>query len=83
LSDGTRVEVLPIDRRLTALGKREEEWPTTREGIAALLARMDQAEPDWLSPEQDAAWRAIVRDEKNIEKARFFEDADKLRRMWE
>ncbi len=57
LSDGTRVEVLPIDQRLSALGMREEEWPTTREGIAALLARMDQAEPVRLSPEQDAAWR--------------------------
>jgi HEAT repeat protein len=55
---------------------REEDWPTTPEGIAALLARMDQVEPGWLSPEDDAAWRATLRAQKDVEKARFFEDAD-------
>jgi hypothetical protein len=32
---------------------REEDWPTTAEGIAALLARMDQVGPGWLLPEPD------------------------------
>jgi hypothetical protein len=40
---------------------REEDWPTTPEAIAALLARMEQVEPGWLSPEDDAAWRAALR----------------------
>ena len=62
---------------------REEDWPTTTEGIAALLARMDQAGPGWLSPEDDAAWRAALRARKEFEKAEFFEDAEKLRGMWE
>jgi hypothetical protein len=83
LRDGTRVEVLPIDERLPMLGMREEEWPTTREGIAALLSRMDKAEPGWLSPEEDAAWRTAVRAERAAEKAQFFDDAEKLRRVWE
>lgn len=46
LPEGTRVEVLPIDGARPTLGMREEDWPTTPEGIAALLARMDQIEPE-------------------------------------
>jgi hypothetical protein len=61
----------------------EEGGPTTPEGIAALLARMDQVEPCWLSPEDEAAWRADLRAQKEKEKAQFFEDAEKLRRLWE
>jgi hypothetical protein len=44
LPEGTRVEVLPIEAARPTLGMREEDWPTTPEGIAALLARMDQVE---------------------------------------
>ena len=62
LSDGTRVEVLPVPVLRSTLGMREEDWPTTPEGIAALLARMDQVEPGWLSTEDDAAWRTALRE---------------------
>ena len=61
----------------------DEEGPATPEVIAARLALMDQLEPGWLSPEDDAAWRAALRAQKEYEKARFFEDSEKLRRMWE
>jgi hypothetical protein len=83
LPEGTRVEVLPIEGARPTLGMREEDWPTTPEGIAALLARMDQVEPGWLSPEDDSAWRAELRAQKESEKGRFLEAAEKLRRMWE
>src|SRR5262249_6825812 len=83
LPDGTRVEVLPIESVRPGLGMREEDWPTTPEGIDALLARMDQIEPGWLSPEDDAAWREQLREQKESEKARFVEDAEKVRSMWE
>ena len=63
LPEGTRVEVLPIEAGRPALGMREEDWPTTPEGIAALVAQMDQVEPGWLSPEDDAAWQAALRAE--------------------
>jgi hypothetical protein len=69
-------EALPIDGDRRELRMREEDWPTTPDGIAALLARMDQVEPGWLSPEDEAAWRAAVRAEKELDKARFFEDAE-------
>jgi hypothetical protein len=83
LPEGTRVEVLPVESDRPALGMREEDWPTTPEGIAALLAHMDQAEPGWLSPEDDAAWRAALRAQREIEKAQFFEDAESMRKAWE
>ena len=84
LPDGARVEVRPIEEARPPLGMREEDWPTTPEEIAALLSRMDQVEPGgWLSPEDEAAWKATLWAQKQSEKARFFDDADKLREMWE
>lgn len=83
LPDGTRVEVLPVNGVRSTLGMREEDWPTTPEGIAALLARMDQVEPGWLSPEDDAAWRQALRIQKEAEKAQFQEQADRLRKAWQ
>jgi hypothetical protein len=83
LPEGSRVEAPLVAAARPTLGMREEDWPTTPEGIAALLARMDQVEPGWLSPEDDAAWRAALRALKDAEKARFFEDADALGGMWE
>jgi len=83
LPEGSRVEVLPLNADLPTYGMREEDWPTTPEGIAALLARMDQVEPGWLSPEDDAAWRADLRKQREKEKAEFFADAEKSRRTWE
>lgn len=84
LPDGARVEVRPLEEARPPLGMREEDWPTTPEGIAALLERMDQVEPGgWLSPEDEAAWKAALRAQKESEKARFREDAEKLRGMWE
>lgn len=83
LPEGTRVEVLPIGVGWSGVGMREEDWPTTPEGIEALLARWDQIGPSWLSPEDDAAWRANLKEDKEREKANFMNDAEKLKRIWE
>jgi hypothetical protein len=82
LPEGTRVEVLPVGAGRPER-RDEDEGPPTAEEIASVLALMDQFESGWLSPEDDAAWRAALREEREREKGRFFEDADKLRRMWE
>jgi hypothetical protein len=71
LPEGTRVQVLPINESTSTLGMREEDWPTTPEDTAALLARMQQVEPGWLSPEDDDRWRAALRAQKESEKAQF------------
>lgn len=83
LPEGTRVEVLPIENAQAAVQMTEENWPTTPEGIAALLARMDSVEPGWLSPEDEANWHAALEAQKERDKARFFDDAEKARSVWE
>jgi len=83
LPEGARVEVVPLEATRPALGMREEDWPTTPEGIATLLARMDQLEPGWLSSEDETAWKAALQAQKDFEKATFNEWSEKLRRTWE
>lgn len=76
LPEGTRVEVHPLEANHPGLGMREEDWPTTPEGISALLARMNQLEPGWLSPDDDAAWRADLKAQKESAKAQFLSRND-------
>jgi hypothetical protein len=82
LPEGTRVEVLPVETVDPVRGMREEEWPTTPEGMAALLAWMDQVEVGWLSPDEEAAWRAALREQKELDKAKFFKNAEELQSKW-
>jgi hypothetical protein len=83
LPEGTRVEVLPVGGGGARLGLRDEDWPATPDAIAAHLARMDQVEPGWLSPEDDIVWRAAFRADREREKSAFLPDAEKLRSSWE
>ena len=83
LPDGTRVEVLPVAATGSSIGMQEKEWPTTREGIASLLARMDKLETGWLTEEEEAAWRANLHAQRQKEKAEFNSEAEKLRGAWE
>ena len=63
LPNGTRVTVQPTGSEYVGVGIREEDWPTTPEGIAALLAKMDQIQP-FLTPEEEAAWRQALAEQK-------------------
>lgn len=62
--EGTRVEVLPIE----SVGMNEADWPTTPEGIAGLLKRMDEREPLEMSDTEYAAWEAERRTESTRQK---------------
>jgi hypothetical protein len=56
LPDGTPVTVsVAGGEEYVGVGIREEDWPTTPEGIAALVAKMDQLQP-FLTPEEEEAW---------------------------
>jgi hypothetical protein len=83
LPDGTRVEVVPVDAPRPSFGLREADWPTTPEGIAELLARIDQIEPLIRTAQEEAEWKAALQAQKEAEKAAFAERAETLRRMWE
>ena len=62
--EGTRLEVLPIE----SVGMNDAEWPTTAEGIAELLKRMDDCEPLEMSDAEYAAWETERRIEKERQK---------------
>ncbi len=62
--------------QITACAKRD--WPTTPEGIAALLKRMDECEPVEMTPEDEAKWKESLTAQKEFEKANFYEDAEKF-----
>src|SRR3954470_9765905 len=62
--EACEVVIEPVPAR-PRYGMREEDWPTTPEGIAALLTRMDQIEPLEMTPEEEvelAAWRQTVKE---------------------
>jgi hypothetical protein len=65
--EGAEVSVHPVEEYV-GIGMREEDWPTTPEGIAALIAEMDRIEP-FLSPEEDEAWRKALAEQKARQKA--------------
>jgi hypothetical protein len=54
LPDGTRVEVVPAEAGRPSVGLREEDWPTTPEGITALLKRMEEIESLEMNAEEEA-----------------------------
>lgn len=68
--DGTRVRIQP------AAGESEDaeahEWPTTQEGIEAMIRELQAIEPAVLTAEEEAeitAWRRAMK-EKDIESMR-------------
>lgn len=80
--EGTEVLVEPISRD-EGVGLREDEWPETPAEIAQHLLRMDQIEPLVFTPDEEAEWAAARQARKELEKARFHERAEALRRVWE
>ena len=64
--EGCEVVIEPLPTATSCGGMREEDWPTTPEGIAALLARMDQVEPLIMTPEEEAEWEAIRKEQKEL-----------------
>ena len=54
----------------------------TPEGIAALLAKMEQIEP-WMTPEEDAEWRKALAAQKEWDKAHWDEEGEKMRKAFE
>jgi hypothetical protein len=80
--EGTRLKV-EVDEKDRAPGIPDAEWPTDAEGIAQLLAGMDQIQPPVLTQEEEAALREARQAQRDFEAATFIDRADKLRGMWE
>jgi hypothetical protein len=52
--EGSRVEVMLVESSISKIGMTEEEWPSDPQGIAELLALMDQCEPLGMTAEEEA-----------------------------
>ena len=74
--DGTEVEIHPLSPGLEPTIMSPEE-------IADVLAAMDRVEPFDLTNEERAAWDRDRQGRKESDKAKFAEDAERLRGMWE
>ena len=80
--EGYRVAIEPAAKEET-LGIREEDWPTDPEGIAQLLTLMDRIEPLEMTAEDDAAWQAARKAQKEWEKASFEKWSRQLEELFE
>lgn len=80
--EGTVLRIEPCDED-GSWGMREEDWPTTPEGIAALVAEIDAVEPLEMTDEEIANWEAARREQMQWELEHFEEHAESLRKMWE
>lgn len=78
--DGCRVIIEPADE---TLGIREEDWPTDPEGIARLVALMDQIEPLEMTAEEVAAWEADRKANKEWQKAHFEKRSRQIEELFE
>jgi hypothetical protein len=80
--EGTEVEV---SKRSSSplLGMRDEDWPTTPEGVAAHLALMDATPIGFLAPHDEAEWQLAKREQKEWELARWEEHAERMKRNFE
>jgi len=76
--DGTAVEVYTMEP-----GIQDDAGTMSAEEIAQTLAVMDQVEPLEITAAERAAWEAERADRTRREKARFAEQAEDLRRIWE
>jgi hypothetical protein len=75
--EDTEVIVEPICHEQT-LGMREEDWPTDPEGIAGLIARMEEIEPLVMTPEEEAEWHAALKAQKDYELATWEERVKRI-----
>lgn len=60
------------------VGMREEDWPTTPEGIEALVAEMDQIQPLIMTPEEEAEWQKARAEQKAWELANWEAHSKKI-----
>jgi hypothetical protein len=80
--EGCEVVIEPVPTA-PARGMREEDWPTTAEGVAALLSRWDRHEPLELTPEEEAEWEAARKAQREFELATFGKRAREAESLFE
>jgi hypothetical protein len=80
--DGTEVAVNRVEDEET-VGLREEDWPTTEEGIENWLRWYDSIEPLNLTPEDDAAMQAAWKAQRDFERVTGEDRRRKIEKLFE
>ena len=80
--EGCRLRVEP-DGMSDTNGMTEEEQGDDPESIARWIAEFDAIPPLQMTQEEEDQWQGARRAQKELEKNRFSQQADKLQRMWE
>jgi hypothetical protein len=80
--EGCELIVAPVANEASQ-SLHKEDLPCSSEEIAEQLRLMDQIQPFIMTPEEDAAWQADRRAQREFEKSKFFEHAEELRKMWD
>ncbi len=80
--EGCRLHIEP-EALLKTNGMSEEEQGDDPKSIARWIAEFDAIPPLQMTPQEEAEWRAARHDQKELEKAKFNERAEKLKSMWE
>ena len=60
----------------------ESDWDDSPEGIDAWIQAVRELEPIFSNEVEQAAFDKALQDQKDWEKSQFFEQAEKLRKMW-
>ena len=71
-----------LDTEYVGVGMREEDWPLDPEGIAALLAKIDALEP-FLTLEEDARWRAALKEDREHSKANWARECAEAEQLFQ
>jgi hypothetical protein len=80
--DDTEVLVEPIVQ-VKKPGICAEHSPTDPEVSGQHLKLMESIEPLWLTPVEEAEWKAALQAQKEFDLATFEERAERLKGMWE
>lgn len=75
--DGTTLIVEPAAPH-TTLGLREEDWPMKPDEIATHLARMDQIQPLDMTPEEEGAWEAARKAQRDYDVLNFEQRSQRI-----
>lgn len=65
LPEGTRVRIIPASGE--SLGVPDDGWTDTPEAAEAWILAFDALEPVEFTPQERAAWKAALREDKDLE----------------
>ncbi len=83
LPDGTELLIPLPNGKVKDIVPGEENWEDTPEAIEKWIRWYDSIEPLQFTEEERIQMETDRQERKAWEKARFFEEAEKLRKIWE